>query len=284
MLVVPFSSDYDQRFTSQLGPDKYTFDARWSERGQIWTLDITRDADQVQLIAGVPLLAGQELLSPYALGIGGLVVTDLSQKDSDPGPDDLGDRVVIAWLSNDELAALRSALIASGQRSPIVIGVPPPLVPGDAGGATPSGGTGGNTTIVNTTTNSTTFNVTGGLGFSQYAELADASGDEILIGRFVQLPQLNPNPNVALTAAILAKGEGTVRFYTGGTFAEEISDAGTPSGSLRATQVVTGTATAYDISSSPFANPSASLAVKVTIQASSPGTPVGVDFIGGFVG
>jgi len=282
MLVVPFTSDYDQRFTSQLGEDKYVFDARWNERGQVWAVDITRDADQVELIAGVPLLAGQDLLAPYALGIGGLVVADLSLKDTDPGPDDFGERVIVAWLSNDDLDAIRSALRAAGLPLTVGPGIPspPPVAP-----IPPAGTPGGpglppaGTTIVNTTVNN--INLSGAGGFGQTADLSDDSGDEVLIFRDIGLPSLNAT--MALVAGILASGTGTVRIYTGGIF-EAFPFTGTPSGTLRDSAAVSGAGeNTYDLDAT-FANPGGLVPIKVTMQSAAPATLVGVSIIRGSMG
>jgi hypothetical protein len=281
MLVVPFTSDYDQRFTTQLGDDKYVFDARWNERGQVWTADITRDADQVQLIAGVPLLAGQDLLAPYALGIGGLVVADLSLKDTDPGPDDFGERVIVAWLSNDDLAAIRDALRAAGL--PVTVGPgipsPPPSSPSPPAGS--PGGPGlppAGTTTINTTVNNINLS---GAGFGQTVDLSDDSGDEVLIFRDIGLASLNAT--MALVAGILASGTGTVRIYTGGTY-EAIGSTGTPSGTLRDSAAVSGAGeNTYDLDAT-FANPGGLVPVKVTMQSSAPATAIGVSIIRGSMG
>lgn len=285
MLIVPFTADYDQQFTSQLGDEKFTFNARWNERGQVYTVDITRDSDQELLIAGVPFLAGQDILSPYALGIGGLIVTDLGLKDTDPGPDDFGERVIVTWLSNDELAAIRAAVRASGLPSTIVTSVIPPPVrsvtlPPQTG--VPSGGTTINNVTVNNIANVTNISG-GGLGFSdKFEELTDESGDEVLIGTYLQLPNLNPNPTVALEVGIYATGAGSLRCYIGGTL-EDIGSTGTPSGSLAATAVSVSGDDIYTISATP-ANPNAPVLVKITMQSSAPATEIGVNIINGFLG
>jgi hypothetical protein len=289
MLNVPFTPDYDQRFTSQLGDVRYVFDARWNERGQVWTLDIARESDGVQLIAGVPLLGGQDCLAPYALGIGGLFPIDLSLTDSDPGPDDFGERVIVTWFSNDELAAIRAAQRAAGRPSTIVTGVVPPtarprIPAGSPGSTTPVGTTINNVTIENIA------NVTniagGGLAFSETFSgpngITDSSGDEVLIGSYLQLPNLNPNPTVALEVAVFASGAGGLRCYIGGTF-EEVNTVGVPSGALAATAVSVSGAGIYTISASP-ANPAAPVLVKITMKSTAPATQIGVNIINGFLG
>lgn len=106
MLVIPFTSDPAQDFTLALGEAKYRLEARWNDRSESWTLDIIRDADEETLVVGVPLLIGQDILKPYALGIGGMAVTDLANTGLDAGPEDLGTRVIVTWFSEEELAQL----------------------------------------------------------------------------------------------------------------------------------------------------------------------------------
>jgi hypothetical protein len=285
MLLVPFTSDYDQRFITQLGDDKYVLDSRWNERGQTWSFDLTRDSDQEKLLAGAPMQIGQDILSPYALGIGALIVSDLGKKDSDPGPEDLGSRVIVTYLTPTEIAAIKAILGPQGA-SIVASGAPPVFAGGSSGGTGGGAVSNGGTTIIETTQNITnnTFNVTAvGLGFSQYREFSDDSGDEILIGRFVQIPGLNPNPTVALNASVLAGGDGTVRIYVGGSY-EAIGSVGAPSGSLKDSAAVFGAGdNPYELAAS-FANPGGMVAVKVTMQSSAPLTPISVSFIGGAVG
>ncbi len=115
---VPFSNDPAQSFTCTLGGVRYAIDARWNDRIGVWTFDLSRDADQVVLLAGVPLLLGQDVLQPYALGIGGMVGTDLSGAGVDATVDDLGCpnqdgtvpdgvRVIFSYLTEDELVVAR---------------------------------------------------------------------------------------------------------------------------------------------------------------------------------
>lgn len=108
MQVIPFTVDPFQGVTVSLGEDRYKFDARYNEEG-FWTFDLTRVSDGVQLLSSVPIFIGQDLLEPYALQIGGLIASDLSGAMLDVGAEDFGERVVVAWLSADELAALREA-------------------------------------------------------------------------------------------------------------------------------------------------------------------------------
>lgn len=110
-LILPFTSDPSQTFTTNLGDQKFVIDARWNEAGAFWTMDLTRSSDRVTIVTGVPLLIGQDVLAPYGLGIGGIAVTDLANTATDATAEDgdLGGRVAVAWLSPDELAQVGAA-------------------------------------------------------------------------------------------------------------------------------------------------------------------------------
>lgn len=290
MLIVPFTSDYDQTFTVALGDQKYVIDARWNDRGQIWTCDLTRDVDQVQLVAGVPLLSGQEVLLPYALGIGGLAVTDLGRTNTDPGPDDLGDRVIVSWLSNNELAILKAYLKAIGAKPVIVAPGLSTVIPNSAAGAPTAAGTasagssGGGTTVLSTTINNydTTniFNLAGAGGFAS-GLVANEDGTETLVFRAVQNAGANPNPTITLAMGLIKSGNGTIRVYAGGSL-EPIGTTGTLTGDLAGILTASGTE-AMDWVTHALSNPGGLVAIKVTLQASSSSAIVNADSITGIL-
>jgi hypothetical protein len=282
MIGVAFSSDYDQRFVQELGDEKFRFDARWNERGKTWTFDMVIDATGEVLLAGAPMQVGQDVLAPYALGRGSLIFVDLSRKNTDAGPEDLGTRVVATWFSPDEMAAIK-ALLGPGAGL-IATGVVPRLIAGNPGAGGTAGGTGGSVVINQTVNNvSNTFNSEGGGGLAAVPDLDDVTGDEVVIARFIKNTATNPNPTLGLEMAVLARGDGTVRVYTGGIY-ETVGTVGTPTGSLRDSAAVSGAGeNPYDLSAS-FANPSGFLAIKVTMQSSAPATSVGVVAIDGGIG
>jgi hypothetical protein len=108
MEFIPFTADPAQSFTVPLGDERFVLDVRYNEEG-VWTLDLTRDSDGVQLLASVPLLLGQDVLSSYALGIGGIVLVDLDGTVTDAGPEDFSERVVALWLTESELDEQKAA-------------------------------------------------------------------------------------------------------------------------------------------------------------------------------
>jgi len=103
IVQLPLTSDPAQVFVTQLGDVKYQFDVIYNDRIGIWTMTITDFVTQVVLITGIAIVLGSPLLRPYNLDIGELVVSDTSESSRDAGPDDLGTRVNVYWLSPDEV-------------------------------------------------------------------------------------------------------------------------------------------------------------------------------------
>lgn len=108
MQVIPFTDDPYQSLTVPLGSDRYTFDVRYNEEG-VWMFTLTRESDGVELLTNVSILLGEDMLEPYALGLGGLIAGDFSGQLLDAGAEDFGDRVQVAYLTPAELVTLREA-------------------------------------------------------------------------------------------------------------------------------------------------------------------------------
>lgn len=282
MLLVPFSSDYDQTLRTQLNGDNYVIDARWNERGQYWNVDLTRDSDSTRLVTGVPMLIGQDVLAPYALGIGGIFLTDLSGGNSDAGPDDFSDRVVALYFTPAELDILAANGVSGTSSGGAPVPSPAPTS-GPSPPPTPGGGSGGTsigTTVVNTVVNSLTL-IGGGFGSDQVRP--DSSGSEVLAYQRSSNVGLNPNPTVKAIAQFIAEGSGTIRLYLGGALGT-LGDVGTPSGTLVGSAAAPGSVGFAFISGTPIGNPGGIIAVKITIQSAAPGTNVQIDAYEGAVG
>lgn len=105
IVQLPLTSDAAQVFVTQLGNVKYQFDVIYNDRAGVWTMTITDFVSQTVLIAGIAVVLGAPLLALYNLEIGELIVSDTSESSRDAGPDDLGTRVCVYWLSADEATA-----------------------------------------------------------------------------------------------------------------------------------------------------------------------------------
>lgn len=91
---------------------RFRINARWVGRANSWVLAL-HDADGNQLIAGVPVRSGVSLLRPHVgsafpgtvAGRGHLVAVDTSRRGVDPGRNDLGVRVRLAYVPVAEVGA-----------------------------------------------------------------------------------------------------------------------------------------------------------------------------------
>lgn len=99
---LPFISA-PQSVTVQLGSAKYRFKTQFNSRSGVWTLDLYDGASQQLMVASVPMVLGQDLLEPYNFGIGRIVCIDTSKQGAEAGPNDLGVRVKVYWVSEDEV-------------------------------------------------------------------------------------------------------------------------------------------------------------------------------------
>ena len=105
ILTLPMSNDPAQTFICQLGDTKYQFTVRFNDRSGTWSMDIADDVTGDYILTGIALLLGQDLLAPYNLGIGRMLVVDNASTGKDAGVDDLGVRVTVVWFSPDEVIA-----------------------------------------------------------------------------------------------------------------------------------------------------------------------------------
>lgn len=275
MLVLPFSSEPAQQFTVNLDGEKFTIDAMYNERSASWTFDLTRESDQLLVLKGAPLLMGQDMLEPYAFGIGAFVASDLSGNDQDAGPDDLGDRAITTWLTPEEMVVL------GGNFTPNNL----PLIAANILRA------GGNVTfVVNNITqqvnntgdiisNTTTVNNLL-VPFADNHEHADNSGAEVIVAQFAA--DLTPNTAASVTVdvsfyASSATGVATYKVYVGGTrnvvdgtLAGSVTQNVSPFGVKR----IRGTVT----------NPGGIVPVKITMQSSGAGVDAAIDDLTGGIG
>lgn len=77
--IVPLSN-IPQKFSISLGGNNYNMACKWNEK-QGWTLDIS-DVNNVNILCGIPLTTGRDLLEPHVnLNFGGklFALTDSNQ-------------------------------------------------------------------------------------------------------------------------------------------------------------------------------------------------------------
>ena len=106
IIQLPVTSDPAQDFVINLGTQKWEMYVRYNDRGGFWTMDITDYNSQTSLVTGMPIVLGCDLLAPYTLGNGSMLAYDTTGSGTDAGPDDLGTRVVLYWVSADDVATI----------------------------------------------------------------------------------------------------------------------------------------------------------------------------------
>ena len=92
-------------YTVDLGEVEYTYTLTYQERQDAWYLDLY-DADGESLLLGKRLTVNTAPLWRYrgdSMPAGQIVVVDTSGADSDPTYEDLGHRVRLAWVPDEDI-------------------------------------------------------------------------------------------------------------------------------------------------------------------------------------
>ncbi len=99
---VPLSAT-PQTFTVTLAGVEYQLTLRWCQADEGgWVLDLDLPDDAGNVVDGIPLVTGCDLLAPYAsLGIGGALVVWSGDSDAAPTEDNLGDAVNLYFVTED---------------------------------------------------------------------------------------------------------------------------------------------------------------------------------------
>jgi uncharacterized protein DUF6983 len=103
LVQLPLTTDCPQSFKTQLGNTTYQFNLIWNDRSSVWMMDIINPITQAPIVSGIALVLGADLLEPYALEIGALVLVDETGTGSEATLTSLGASVSLYWVSPDEL-------------------------------------------------------------------------------------------------------------------------------------------------------------------------------------
>ncbi len=105
--LIPSVARYD--FATVLGGTTYVFVVYWDARDEIWYFDLLAE-DETPIRHGVAILLGSPLgrrtIDPL-FPDGVLVADDLAGTQRDAGFDDMGTRVLVYFLTPEEVAALQ---------------------------------------------------------------------------------------------------------------------------------------------------------------------------------
>jgi len=108
-VVIPFRNDLPAfKETVQLDTIVYQLRFKWNTRAQQWIMSILT-------ATGEPIVEGQRICKSVGifnkytdtrLPRGGLVLVDLQNRAGEPGRDDLGDRFILVYLTEEEVGAI----------------------------------------------------------------------------------------------------------------------------------------------------------------------------------
>lgn len=96
------------RFGTTLDGIQLTFELRWNGRAASWFMSIF-DEDDEPIRSGIRVVLGPELggrVSDARMPPGQLFAIDLDNSGVEPGLDDLGERVLVMYISQGDAAAL----------------------------------------------------------------------------------------------------------------------------------------------------------------------------------
>lgn len=102
MIEIPLTAEPDQTFSLSLNGQQYTFTVRYNSRYGIWVMDISQGGTLI--LAGIGLLAGVDIYQQFPeLPIKNAYVVDLENHHLDASADNLGSRVKLFILTEEEL-------------------------------------------------------------------------------------------------------------------------------------------------------------------------------------
>lgn len=117
MQILPFTStDPNYEVTTSINNATYILGVRWNDRDGAWYLDVFQ-ADRTPIFRGVKIVLGTYLGRGFNHPLvrdGALVAIDTSGARRDAVVDDLGTRVIVAWIPVGEIAAMMNVLQDAG--------------------------------------------------------------------------------------------------------------------------------------------------------------------------
>lgn len=110
MLILPTRTDGEARYTFECDLDEVTFQFsfEWNDRDSGWYMSIS-DVNGSPIISGRRVVLNYPLTNIYADARkpkGELIAIDTTDKNVEPGLLDLGDRVLLMYMTAAEKAAL----------------------------------------------------------------------------------------------------------------------------------------------------------------------------------
>jgi hypothetical protein len=103
--ALPLTTDTPQTFTTQLGATTYQFNLYWNDRSNVWLMDLVNPTTQTPIVTGLALVLGADLLAPYSLGIGSLIVIDETGTHTEATVTSLGTTTNVYWIDPATVAS-----------------------------------------------------------------------------------------------------------------------------------------------------------------------------------
>lgn len=103
MNIIPLSKNYSATFRIDINNEIYDFRTLYNSRFGNWSFDLTKD--NIEIASGVSMILGDDIIEPYDLGsqFGSLFMADLELSNVDADESDIGSRVVLVHINNEDI-------------------------------------------------------------------------------------------------------------------------------------------------------------------------------------
>lgn len=102
MIEIPLNSSPEQLFSITLNGNTYDCRVILNSRTSVWSISFAQSG--VDIVNGVSLLGGVDILKQYNLPIENAYVVNLDEFNSDPGKDNLGTVAKLFILTDEEVS------------------------------------------------------------------------------------------------------------------------------------------------------------------------------------
>jgi len=101
MEIIPLSQNYSSIFTIDIEGETYQFKVIYNSRFGNWSFNIIKN--DIEIITGVSMILGTDIVGQFNLGIGILFMADLDQTNLDATAFDIGTRIVLVRATEEEI-------------------------------------------------------------------------------------------------------------------------------------------------------------------------------------
>lgn len=103
MIEIPLTSDPEQLFSIVLNEESYDIRVILNSRTGIWTISFSQN--NIDIIIGVSLLSGIDILKQYNIPIENMYVINLNNSNLDPNKENLGVTAKLFILTDTEISS-----------------------------------------------------------------------------------------------------------------------------------------------------------------------------------